>query len=356
MNLALKYRPQTFSDVVGQKVNSVILNAMMQKKALSQVLLFTGPSGTGKTTMARIVAAELNPDDKDAVHAGVHPAVIEIDGASNGSVEAIRQLKRDLNFVTLGWRVVIIDEVHAISDEAKAALLNLLEFPPAKVTFILITTETHKIPKTVRHRCDHYPFKIASIDDLVQRLSFVNSEEGFQMSDELLNLIAQRSEGSYRESMMLIEQASVAGIRTVEQYNKLQGEVDFGPVLISSALYGPPSALGKLESILRYSNAEEVFNRTVETLKDLMLLKGNIPLTHTGAALDSRMSLAAKLGTDQILKSMRILWDLETKLGVGDSVRNLELAFSLIADAVKQEELPLPPVGMSLDAMRKYSG
>src|SRR6185437_4966576 len=101
-----------FSDVVGQKSTSVILNAMITKGVLSQALLFTGPSGVGKTTMARIVAAELNPDAKEDVHNGTHPAVIEIDGASNGSVDAMRTLKRELNLVTVGRRVIIIDEVH----------------------------------------------------------------------------------------------------------------------------------------------------------------------------------------------------------------------------------------------------
>lgn len=352
MNLALKYRPKEFSDVVGQRATSVILNAMIAKQSLAQVLLFTGPSGVGKTTMARIVAAELNPDAKEDVHNGTHPAVIEIDGASNGSVEAMRKLKRELNLMTVGRRVVIIDEVHAISEEAKAVLLNLLEFPPANVTFILITTEAHRIPITVRHRCDHYFFKQASVEDLVQRLSHINSVEGFEVSIELLNLIAQRSEGSYRQAEMILEQASAVGVKTVEQYNTLHGEIDYGPTLILNTLLGPSNAVDMLQNILRYVSAEEVVNRVVETLKDLMLLKGGISLSYTDQALNSRTDLAKQLSKEQILAAMKIMWTLQTKLALGDTVRGLELAFSLIGEVLEVKSVVPDSGPMSLSQMR----
>jgi DNA polymerase III subunit gamma/tau len=362
MNLALKYRPQVFEDVVGQKAPSAILKAMLGKNVLSNVLLFQGPSGVGKTSMARIVAAELNPEAKEDVHNGIHPAVLEIDAASNGSVEAIRKLKRDLQFsVTFGRRVVIIDEAQAMSEEAFAALLNLLEFPSESITIILLTTEINRIPKTIRHRCDMYTFKRASVEDLLDRLKFVNSEEGYEVSGDLLNLIAQRSEGSYRESLMLLEQVAVAGIKTVGEYNELQGEADYGPSLLHSALDGPVSALHKLEGVLRYTSAEEISERTVETLRDVMLLKGGIKLTHSAEALNVRNELAAKLGISQILKAMTIMWDLQTKLSAGDPVRGLELAYSLIGDAFKPEivlSVPTPdPTSnnrMSFDAMKNY--
>ncbi len=352
MNLALKYRPREFSDVVGQRATSVILNAMVAKQALSQVLLFTGPSGVGKTTMARIVAAELNPDAKEDVHNGTHPAVIEIDGASNGSVEAMRRLKRELNLMTVGRRVVIIDEVHAISEEAKAVLLNLLEFPPANVTFILITTEAHRIPITVRHRCDHYFFKQASVEDLVQRLSHVVSAEGIETSEQLINLIAQRSEGSFRESLMLLEQASVVGVKTVEQYNTLHGEIDYGPTLIINAMRGPSNAMDMLQSVLRHASAEEVVNRVIETLRDLMLLKGGIDLSYTDSALDTRIEIAKNISKEQILACMKIMWTLQTKLALGDPVRGLELAFSLMGEALEVKTFEAAPIKLSLAQMK----
>lgn len=358
MKLDLKYRPREFSDVVGQKSVSVVLNAMISKGKLSQVLLFTGPSGVGKTSMARIIAAQLNSEGATEVHKGTHPAVLEIDAASNGSVEAIRNLKKSLNYVIPGHRVIILDEVHAISDAAWTALLNMLEFPTPNVTFILITTELHKVPKTIRHRCDKYPFKKATVEDLVSRLSWVAEQESISLETSLIELIAQRSEGSYREALMILSQISTADITTVAQYNELQGEVDYGPSLVKSALSGPVSAINQLETILRYTNTDDITDRTIETLRDVMVLKGGLSLQYSGHALESRLELAAKLGTDQILKAMRIIWDLQTKLANTDSVRSLEMAFSLLGEILQVQTYTPEPVKnsapLSLADMKKY--
>jgi DNA polymerase III subunit gamma/tau len=334
MNLALKHRPREFSDVVGQKATSVVLQAMIQKDALSSVLLFTGPSGVGKTSMARIIAAQLNSEAAVAVHEGTHPAVLEIDAASNGSVAALRQLKKDLNYAIAGHRVVILDEAHAISSEGKAVLLNLLEFPPDNVTFILLTTEPHRIPKEVRHRCDTYKFQKASIFDLSMRLQDVAEKEGIVVDSDLLNLIAQRAEGSFRESLMILNQVWVGNVTTVSEYNSLHGEFDFGPGVIKSCLNGPVSALDHLKNLLFYVPAEDIRDRIVETLADLLVLKSGNGLDCAGESLESRVFLASKLDQMRILKAIRIMWDLQTKLGAGDVVRGLEMALSLIGEAV----------------------
>jgi DNA polymerase III subunit gamma/tau len=371
MNLALKYRPKEFSDVVGQKAISVVLQAMINKNQLDQVLLFTGPSGVGKTSMARIIAAQLNSEGAAEVHEGTHPAVLEIDAASNGSVAALRQLKKDLNYSIAGHRVVILDEAHAISDEGKAVLLNLLEFPPDNVTFILITTEAHEIPETVQHRCDTYHFRKASVADLTERLSFVAEKEGILLDSELLNLIAQRSEGSFRESLMLLKQVWVGGITTVEQYQNLHGDFDYGPNLLKSALKGPFEAAKALETALYHISAEDISSKIVETLRDLMLIKGDFEVDFVGDMLNSRTFLASQLSPAHILKSIRIMWDLQTKLGNADPIRGLEMAFSLIAEVIgttPSEELSRKSMEahiaqrsnesqpMSLDRLRNFKG
>lgn len=334
MNLALKYRPKTFADVAGQRAVSVVLQAMIQKGRLSQVLLFTGASGVGKTSMARIVAAQLNADASEDVFAGTHPAVLEIDAASNGSVERIRNLRKDTSYAIPGHRVVVLDEIQAISDQGFSALLNLLEFPPPNVTFILITTESHRVPKTIRHRADRYNFKAATVEEIHDRLTLVKQKESFNVEDDLLTLIAERSEGSYREALMLLDQVTIAEISSVDEYNNLQGEVDYGPTLIRSALSGPVTALSQLESVMRYTTTDSIIDRTGETLRDLILIKGGSKLQYTGKALDVRVELATKLGTDQLLKAIHIIWDLQTKLSNGNPVRGLEMAYAIIGEAL----------------------
>jgi DNA polymerase III subunit gamma/tau len=358
MNLALKYRPKQFSDVAGQRAVCVMLQAMIQKQKLSQVLLFTGASGVGKTSMARIVAAQLNSEAAEDVFAGTHPAVLEIDAASNGSVERIRNLRKDTAYAVPGHRVVIMDEIHAISDQGFTALLNLLEFPPPNVTFILITTEAHRAPKTIRHRSDRYNFKQATEEELFDRLVYVKEQEGFDISDDLLNLLASRAEGSYREAIMLLDQVTTADITTVEAYNELQGDIDYGPLLLKSALSGPISAISQLEIILRYTNTEEIADRTVEVLTELLVLKGGQKLQYSGKALEIRLELVAKLTPEQILKSMKLMWDLQTKLSAGNPVRGLEMAFSLMGEVLNTSpQLTAPAVStkMSLQDMQRFT-
>lgn len=363
MNLALKYRPRTFDDVVGQKANSTVLQAMISQGILDQVLLFTGPSGVGKTSMARIIAAQLNPEGSEEVHAGTHPAVLEIDAASNGSVERIRQLKRDVTYAIAGHRVIILDEAHAISDEGKAALLNLLEFPPKNVTFILLTTESHKIPKTIRHRCDHYHFKLASVEDLTVRLRYVAEKEQIEVDDDLINLLAQRAEGSYREALMLLNQVAVANISTIDKYNELHGEVDFGPSLVKSILSGPVSALNQVQEVLRYSNITDITDQTIEVLTEVMVLKAGNTLFYTGQALQARTELASKMDTERVLKAIRIMWDLQTKLFNGNPTRGLEMAYSLMGElfqantpaAMPVPTAPTPGTRMSFAEMKNRS-
>lgn len=336
MTLANKYRPRKFEEVVGQHAVSIILQAMIVKKVLHHALLFSGPSGTGKTSMARIIAAALNPDTAEDVHNGSHPWVLEIDAASNGSVAAMRELKKSLNSHVPGHRVVILDEAHSMSSEAYDVMKNMLEFPSPNITYILCTTELHALEPAIRHRCDRYDFVPASIADLIKRINYVVSMEGLQTSEELINLIAQRSEGSYREALMLLDQVSNGNINTVEEYYSLVGEYDIGPLLVEAALYGSASVLNKLAEVLRYVHPTAITDRTVETLRDILLLQAGIDIP--GTNLEARKLIAVKTDSTKIVKAISILWDLQTKLSAGDPIRNLEMAFSLIGAILQKHE------------------
>lgn len=359
MNLALKYRPHEFSEVVGQKATAAILSAKIRQGTLDQALLFYGPSGVGKTSMARIVAAALNPESAEDVHNLTHPFVWEIDAASNGSVAAIRDLRERVIYATTAHRVIILDEVHAMSTEAFDALLILLENPPDNTTIILCTTEIQQLKTTIRHRCDKYSFKLASVDELVERLNYVNLQEGYQVDLELLNLIALRSEGSYRESLMLLGQVTSAGVRTLEQFYKLMGEYDIGSVLLQASMAGPESAIEALNTAVYSSNVDEILNSTLETIRDLIVLKSGNKLAYAGSALDIRLELASQLDTFKLVKAIKIFWDLQTKMGKADSLRNLEMAFVLLGDVFKpavqetvQQSQPQPTKALSFKDMK----
>lgn len=355
MNLALKYRPRTFDDVVGQKAVSIVLKAMIAKGVLDQALLFTGPSGVGKTSMARIIAAELNPEGAQEVHEGTHPAVLEIDAASSGGVETIRQLIRDLNYSIEGHRVVIIDEAHAMSDEAKTTLLKPLEFSFSRVTFILVTTESHRIPTTIAHRCDKYMFRRAMPTEILARLQYIVDQENIVISEDLLKILAQRSEGSFREAIMMLNKLSVANISSVDEYNNIQGKVDYGPDLIKAACEGPAKAVEFLDEILYYRHTEDVIDTTIAVLKDIMLLKSNIAIDSDNK--DTRIALAKMLSVNQLIKAMKVMWDLQTKLVHAHPVRSLEMAFGMLGEILQiSVSTETKSSVMSLAAMKNFQG
>lgn len=339
MNLALKYRPKSFSDVVGQKAISAILNAMIRKDSLYHALLFEGPTGVGKTSMARIVAAALNPDSAEDVHNRTHSCVLEIDAASHGTVAAMRELKESLNYSVQGNFVVIIDEAHAMSPEGFDVLLNILEYPIPGVTFILCTTEINQLESAIRHRCDEYNFKRASTRDILTRLEYVNNEEGFDVTQELLNLITERSEGSYRAAMMLLERAGLAGIKTEDQYRKLFGEYDFGADILISCLQGPGAALVELEKAIYQTSPQEIIEQLSHTLKDVLILKAGNSIVNSPESSQKRKLLSSRISIALIVKAVKIVWDLQTKMTQADATRNLQLAVILIADAIQLKEV-----------------
>jgi DNA polymerase III subunit gamma/tau len=213
--IARKYRPQSFADVVNQEhVKTTLENAIAQNR-IAHGYIFSGQRGTGKTTVARILAR--GPTNQPCgvcasckeIAAGGSVDVIEIDAASNRGINEMRELRENVRYQPARdrYKVFIIDEAHQITNEAFNALLKTIEEPPAWAVFMLCTTEAHKIPATIASRCQHFSFRAVDFEDLVARMAWICELEGIAADAEALAVLAQAGEGSVRDSLSALDQA-----------------------------------------------------------------------------------------------------------------------------------------------------
>ncbi len=201
------HRPRKLSEIVGQEHTTTALAHALKKGTISHAYLFTGPRGTGKTSIARILAHEINklPYEDDAIHLDI----IEIDAASNRRIEEIRDLRDKVHIAPTSakYKVYIIDEVHMLTKEAFNALLKTLEEPPAHVIFILATTEAHKLPETIVSRTQRFSFKPVDLKKVAGYLREIAKAEKIEITDGALELVAEHGGGSFRDSISLLDQA-----------------------------------------------------------------------------------------------------------------------------------------------------
>ncbi len=358
-SLAVRYRPATFDDLVGQRAVNVVLRAMVQAGKIPTALLFKGCRGTGKTTTARILAAALNCEASGeaggaaggeagvgavpctqcvsckAVAAGTSVDLIEIDAASHGLVDDIRALRQQVLYGVGGrYRVIVLDEAHSMSQAAFNALLKTLEEPPPGTVFVLATTEPGRIADTVLSRCMPFTFTRIAPADLSGRLAHIAAAEGITVEPGLLHAIAARADGVMRDAIMVLDQLTRAGITTAAGYADLIGDADDGPALLHAATSGDLAGAYRLaeQALTRGADPGALTRAMSDTVRDLFILHAAGTPSATGEHLAARQALAARLDTPAVFAVAAVLWDLKTKLRPGDDPRaGLDLALAMIA-------------------------
>ncbi|MFM8322717.1 MAG: DNA polymerase III subunit gamma/tau [Chloroflexota bacterium] len=323
-----KWRPQAWEAVIGQGHVVGTLRSALAAGKMAHAYLFSGPRGTGKTTTARLLAKAANCLEDDlarrpcgecahcqAVNQGRFMDLIEIDAASNTSVEDVRDLRDKINFSPNQgrYKVYIIDEVHMLSTAAFNALLKTLEEPPPHAVFILATTEVHKIPATVLSRCQRHEFRRISVAEIAAHLKSLADREGIQAAPEALNLIARQSTGAMRDAISLLDQlASTGQAITIEMAQEVLGTAASGAVLaLLDALVAKDSAAGldRIHAALDAGSDPRQFARqVVDYLRDLLLIKmGNA--AHIDAAAETRAQMARhaqSFSIPELLRAIRL--------------------------------------------------
>ena len=339
--LSLKWRPQTFEDIVGQDhVTKTLINAFKLER-LAQGYMFTGPRGVGKTTTARILSRALNADggpryDFDPstnlsleIAEGRALDVLEIDGASNRGIEEIRNLREQIKFAPMvgNYKVIIIDEVHMLTNPAFNALLRTLEEPPEHGKFIFCTTDIHKVPATIISRCQRFDFNRIATDTIISRLTFILNQESIDFDADSLQLIARKADGSMRDALSILDQvisfcgSEISSSKTTQALGVIPNNIFFEYTLALLDKNGN-QLLQSLDKFLSYGvPAEEVVSGLSNHMKNLLYSQidgGSDLLEINDESKKQYISHSLKWDRRDLLRSVQILTDLSSKIRRSD--------------------------------------
>ncbi len=367
--LSRKWRPARFEQVIGQEHVTRTLQNSVTADRVSHAYLFCGPRGTGKTTMARLLAKAVNclsddpaarPDDTCANCIAVNEArfldLIEIDAASNTGVDDIRSLRDKINFAPSQgrYKVYIIDEVHMLSTAAFNALLKTLEEPPAHAIFVLATTEEHKVPLTIKSRCQQYNFRLLTIGEISGRLEFLAENESLTVEPAALDLIARQAGGSLRDGESLLDQLFVApgDTITLDRAQLVLGTAPDAAVAELTQAWldaDPAHGLDTIhEALVSGADARQFARQMVAYLRDLLLLQAagqRIALDGPAERHGTMMQQAQRAPRRTLIDAVRRFHEASVQPAANWQPQlPLELAFlELVVDAApKTAAVPIP--------------
>ena len=358
--LARRFRPQTFSEVVGQTHVAQALKNAITGGRVAHAYLFTGARGVGKTSMARILAKALNcPNASDAdpcnlcdicqgIASGHDVDVLEIDGASNRRIDDIRLLRSNVGVKPMRarYKIYIIDEVHMLTNEAFNALLKTLEEPPANVKFVFCTTEPNKVPDTILSRCQRFDFAPIATQQIVERLHEIAAAEGYQAEPAALELVARRSGGSMRDSQSLFDQLLAYGGKsiTARDVHRLLGTAsDERLIEIADGLISrqPDRALQRFDCALAEGvQLGELVDQLLDYHRDLMVIAAGAESTAlSSVASTHRPTLtdqARRWGLPTVVAALQLLAETKTRMqrsGHGRALAELAIARLTLLEA-----------------------
>jgi DNA polymerase-3 subunit gamma/tau len=362
--LYLKYRPQTFEDVVGQEpITRTLQNALRHAK-FRQAYLFTGPRGTGKTTTARLLAKAVNcqavaserPCNKCPICVAINEGrlldLIEIDAASNRGIDEIRDIREKVGFRPSEgqYKVYVLDEAHMLTEPAFNALLKTLEEPPPHVIFALVTTDPHKIPATITSRCQRFDFGRIPVQAIVDRLAYIAGQEGIIVEQQALEFIAHHSTGAMRDAISLLDQLASYGAEiTLDKTKLVMGTVASEAAAKLAAKVVDADLPGGLDLINRAvgdgADPRQFGREVVEYLRGILLLRegaGARLLSATEEQAAEMDALAQRVSSERLLRALRLFNEAVTDLRHGlQTIPQLPLEMALMDSVLDPDAPPL---------------